>query len=694
MMLLNIYRMKKIICITIFAFLSIANYAQVDRTKAPLAGPAPKITLGKYESFTLKNGLKVIVVENHKLPKVSYNLVVDADATLEGSKAGYVSAFGEMLGRGTTTRSKIQIDEESDLIGAGIYPNSGGIYATSLKKNTDKVLELMSDIILHPSFPQDEFDKVIKRSKDALESSKTDAGAIAGNLTARAVYGKGHPYGDVETDSTLANITLQDVKDYYAKNFMPNVSYIAIVGDITKAEAQPLMEKYFGGWVKGTPIKNKIVNPTAPEHVDITMNDRPGSKQSTLRFVYPVQNNVGGTDFLKVRLLNTILGGGATGRLFMNLREKHGYTYGAYSSISADENVGQFTASADVRTEVTDSAIFQFISEFNKISTGGVTPDELQSAKNELTGSFAIGLEDPQTVARFAINIDMYKLPKDYYENYLTNLNAVTIEDVNAAAAKYVLPFNYHIVIVGDRAVIEKKLLRYDYDKKITFLDPFGYPAAELKSVPEGVVTQTIMDNFVTALGGKDVISKIKDVTMTGTISSQFGAVEVLQVNKFPNKSFQLLTMGGSPLQRDVFDGTVGKTQGMQGDATYSADEVKDAKVDASIAFESDYASLGLQANLMGIDLIDGKDAYKVEFTYPSGKKMYCWYAVSTNLKVRSLVIRVVEGESMEVVTSFSDYKPVGGVMFPHYLKTAFGDLVFSKVEVNTGVKDDYFSTK
>ncbi len=693
-MLLNKYNMKKIICGTILALLVTGGYAQVDRTKAPPPGPAPKITLGKYESFTLKNGLKVIVVENHKLPKVTYTLVVDADPTLEGNKAGYVSAFGEMLGRGTATRTKAQIDEESDMIGASLFPNSGGIYGSTLKKNNEKLLELMADIILHPSFPQEEFDKVINRSKDALESNKTDAGAIAGNLTSKAVYGKNHPYGDIETDSTLANIKLQDVKDYYAKTFMPNISYLAIVGDITKAEAQPLIEKYFGEWAKGTPTKIKLTNPIPPSNPEITMNDRPGSQQSTLRFVYPVQNTVGGPDFLKLRLLNNVLGGGATGRLFMNLREKHGYTYGAYSSISADENVGQFTASADVRTEVTDSAIFQFISEFNKIATGGVTADELQSAKNELTGSFAIGLEDPQTVARFAINIDMYKLPKDYYENYLTNLNAVTLEDVNAAAAKYILPFNYHIVIVGDRAKIEKKILKYDTDKKITFLDPFGYPAAELKSAPSGVTVQTVMDSYITSIGGKDAISKIKDATGTGKINSPFGALDYKQINKYPNKSYVLITVPAYGSQEIIFNGTAGRSQGLNGTVNYDEKMIKDANADAMFAYEMDLTASGIQATLLGVDLIEGKDAYKVELTYPSGKKGYAWYSTKTNLKIRTATIEVTDEGSKEEITSFSDYRPVNGVMMPYYIKSSFGDLIIDKIEVNTGVKDEIFTIK
>ena len=694
-MLFNTYNMKKFICGTVLALLALTTQAQVDRSKAPLPGPAPKITLGKYETFTLKNGLKVIVVENHKVPKVTYNLVVDADPTLEGNKAGLVSIFGQMMGRGTTTKTKAQIDEQTDIIGASLYPSSNGVYGSVMKKNNEKLLALMADVIINPVFNQDEFDKVMKNEKDNLESNKTDANAIVGNLIARTVYGKNHPYGDVETDSTVANITLADMKDFYSKNVMPNISYLAIVGDVSKSEIQPLVEKYFGGWVKGTPVKNKLVNPTPPANPEIVMSDRPGSKQSTLRFVYPVQNTVGGADYLKLRLLNSVLGGGATGRLFMNLREKHGYTYGAYSSISADENVGQFTASAEVRTEVTDSAIYQFITEFNKVSTSGVTPEELQLAKNELTGSFAIGLEDPQTVARFAINIDQYKLPKDYYDNYLTNLNAITVEDVNIAATKYVLPFNYYIVIVGDRSAIEKKILKYDTDKKITFLDPQGYKAAELKSAPAGTTAETVIDNYLKAVGGRDAIAKITDVTSTGKISSQFGALEFKQILK-GGKSFQQLTITGMGSQTSVFDGKAGKSEGLMGASSLDAKEVLDAKADASPVFEADIAKNGVTVSLLGIDVIDGTDAYKMEITMPSGSKLFAWYNVKTSLKIKESRMEESEQGSMEIITKYGSYQAVNGVMFPYSINSNAlgGELIIEKMEINTGVKDEIFTVK
>lgn len=686
--------MRKYIVILFLGLFSATAMAQVDRTKAPAPGPAPKISLGEYESFTLKNGLKVIVVTNHKLPVVSYSLVVDADPVQEGNKAGYVDLFGEMLSRGTKTQTKAQLDEEIDLIGASFSTSPSGAYGKSLKRHHEKLLALMADVILNPSFPQSEFDKVVKKMLDGLSTVKTDADMIAENLISRSAYGKSHPYGDITTDSTVAKISLDDVRNYYAQNFMPNISYLAVVGDITKAEVQPLVEKYFGGWAKGTPVKSKITPPQPPSSVQIVMNDRAGSAQSTIRLVYPLQNKIGDPDYIRLRLLNNILGGGATARLFMNLREKHGYTYGAYSSITADKYVGLFEASADVRTEVTDSAIYQFIYELNKISTQGVTAEELTNTKNELTGKFAIGLENPQTVATFAINIDRYKLSKDYYNNYLTTLNAITVEEVNEAAKKYILPYNFYLIVVGDRSAVEKKIMKYDSDEKITFLDHFAAPAAELKAVPAGVTLQTVVDNYLNALGGKDKISKITDVTMKGKLSGQFGVLDVTSIYKTPYKKLETIFMSGSLVQKEVFDGTQGKSDGMQGPHPYDAEDLKDAKVDAAIVFEVELDKLGVQGTLLGIDLLDGKDAYKVQYIMPSGKKTYCWYSTKNNLLVKTSAIEKTEQGSMEVVNYTSDYREVNGVLFPFMVKTMFGDIYYDSIEVNTGVKDDVFSVK
>lgn len=686
--------MKKYIAIVSFFLISWGLNAQVDRSKAPVPGPAPKISLGKYESFTLKNGLKVIVVENHKLPVVSYNLVIDSEPVLEGDKAGFIDIFGQLLARGTKSRTKDQIDEEVDLIGADFSTSEDGVYGRCLKRHHEKLLSLIADIVMNPSFPQSEFDKVVKQTLDGLAAVKTDPNAIASNLINKVVYGPGHPYSDIVSESTVANITLDDIRNYYTQIFMPNTAYLAVVGDVSKAEVQPLIEKYFGNWAKGKSVKTKLPTPQPPSSVQITMNDRVGSAQSTIRIVYPLQNKIGSPDYIKLQVLNNILGGGATGRLFMNLREKHGYTYGAYSSITADKYVGLFTASADVRTEVTDSAIYQFIYELNRIHTQGVTQEELTNAKNELTGRFAISLENPQTVATFAINIDRYKLPKDYYENYLMALNAITLEEINEVAKKYILPYNFHLVIVGDRAAIEKKIVKYDSDQKITFLDPFGKPAAELKEVPAGVTLQTVLDNYIKAIGGKEKIKQITDVTMKGKLSSQFGVLDIQSIYKTPYKKYEAILMGGQVIQKDVFDGANGKTDGMQGAMPYDDEKLKDAKANAAIIFELDLDAIGVKGNLLGIDLVDGKDAYKVVYELPSGKKTTSWYSVKNNLLIKTSSMEKTEQGNMEIINMISDYREVNGVLFPHAIKTAIGDVIYESIEINTGVKDDVFNIK
>jgi len=687
--------MKRNIIILAGIFLSVFTAsAQVDRTKAPASGPAPKIQIGKYESFTLKNGLRVFVVENHKLPMVTYSLLLDNDPILQGEKTGYVEMVGELLTSGTKTRNKEQLDEEIDFIGATISASPTGLYATSLKKHNEKLLELMSDILLNPSFPAEEFEKIKTQSISALAASKTDPSSISQNLQNVLTYGSNHPYGEVVTEQTLANITIDDIRNYYTSNFIPNVGYLAIVGDITKAEIQPLIEKYLGGWVKGTPVKNKYATPQQPGTPHIHMHDRPGSVQTSMSFVYPVTLKIGDPDFIKTRLLGGILGGGSTGRLYKNLREGHGYTYGAYASIQPDKLVGEFYAGAEVRNSVTDSAIYQFIYELNRIHTQGITKEELDAVKKELTGTFARSLENPQTVANFAINIERYKLAKDYYETYLTTLNAITVEEMNDVAKRYVLPYNFHLVLVGSRDSVEKNILQYDGDQKISYYDNYGKPAKQLKDAPAGVTAETVIDTYVKTIGGSDAIAKIQDITVKGSANMQGYPVEMLTVKKNPDKYYMMLSAGGQTMQLVVSNGKEGKVEGMQGSANMTAEELADMKYEAPPVFEAVYKTLNVQATLLGVDYVNDKDAYLVEFVYPNKSKVRTWFDAKSGLKVKETSYE----DGGQVTTWYSDFRPVNGVLMPYILKQEVGgmtiDASVNTIEVNTGVKDDFFAVK
>ncbi|NQX99480.1 MAG: insulinase family protein, partial [Flavobacteriales bacterium] len=344
--------MKKIVSIICALTLVTGVFAQkLDRSKRPVAGAAPEIKLGKIESFTLANGLKVFVVENHKLPKVAYSLTLDVDPVMEGDMAGYISTTGELLGRGTTNRTKQKIDEEIDFIGATLSTRAGGAYGSSLKKHQDKLLAIMSDVIMNAKFTQEELDKIKKQTISGLASAKDNPDAIATNVKSVLLYGNKHPYGEITTGKTVEKITLEKCKEYYTTYFRPNVSYMAVVGDITVEEAKKNVEKYFGSWKKGDVPTHKYRTPQAPAKTTVAFVHKEGSTQSVINITYPINLKHNSPDVIKAKIMNSILGGSATARLFMNLREGHGFTYGAYSRIRASQLVGNFNANAKVRNE-------------------------------------------------------------------------------------------------------------------------------------------------------------------------------------------------------------------------------------------------------------------------------------------------------------------------------------------------------
>lgn len=675
-----------------------AAWTQVDRTKAPEPGPAAKIQLKNAETFTLKNGLKVFVVENHKIPKVSYSLVLDIDPVMEKEKKGYVDMVGEMMTRGTITRTKEQLDKEVDFIGATLSAGSTGLYASALKKHNDKLLELMADVLLNPSFPADELEKLKTQSLSALETEKKEPNSIITNIRQAWMYGKNHPYSEVTTEETIGNIAIDDIKNYYKANFMPNVGYLAIVGDITKAEAQALCEKYFSSWAKGKPEKRTYTMPTPPANPQIIMHNREESVQSTIRFVYPLQYTPGSPDAIKLSLLASIMGGGSTGRLYKNLRETHGYTYGAYCSFIPNKLVGYYSAGADVRNSVTDSAVYEFIVELNKIRNERVTSDELQDTKKEIEGGFARSLEDPRTIANFAINIERYKLPKDYYQNYLVNLNAVSVDDIYYTAQNYIQPYNYYLLVVGNRDSVEAGLLKYDTDQKITFVDNYGAVVTnQLMPVPDGVTIETVMESYINAIGGKEKLEAVKDYKITANGSIQGFPIENVVIYKAPGKAYFEVKAGGNVMSLQSTDGTTGKKNDAQtGKGTLTKSEITELQAQMDLMFEVNYAKYGYKAELKGIEPIKGKKYYLVEFTDPEGNTSKQYFDVNTGLKKKSISYNKTPQGMQVVTTELDSYSPVSGILFPHQNKTDFGGGVViisnvASITVNGDISDDIF---
>ncbi len=675
--------------------LSIGSHAQtLDRSKLPTDAPAPQIKIGKPVTFSLPNGLKVFVVENHKLPRVAFNLVLDREPILEGDKAGYVDMAGQLMRSGTKTRTKEQLDEAVDFIGANLSTSPTGAYGLALTKHTPKLLSLMADVILNPSFPQAELDKIKKQTKSGLASQKDNPNAIVSKVSNVLMFGKNHPYGEQTTEATVDRVTVADCRNYYKTYFRPNIGYLAVVGDITPAEAKTQIEKALGSWQRGDVPKPTYAVPTPPAKTKIAIVDRPASVQSVINIVYPVQLKPYSSETILASVTNDILGGGEA-RLFNNLREKHGYTYGAYSNLSGDRLAGRFRASASVRTAVTDSAVAEFMNELKAIGNGRVTADELKQTKNGLSGSFVFALEDPQTIANFAINTARYNLPGDFFANYLKSIDATTDADVETVAKKFVKPENAYIVVVGKASEFADKLKKYgDIEYYDTDGNKMDAPTAA-KAVPAGLTAEQVIDNYIKAIGGKEAVSKIEDVSMTMSTEVQGQALQITRKQKAPNRFSMAINAMGMEVMKQTSDGTKVAQSGMQGSKTIEGQEAKASILTGSLFPELHFAENGVKSTLAGTEKVAGKDAYKIVHTTGDGITWSDFYDVTTGLKAQTIITQKAPTGDVTVTVMYSDYQDANGVKFPRTLNQNLGPvqmaLKVDQLDVNKGLKDSDF---
>lgn len=681
----------------IVLFASTAMLAQVDRTKAPEPAPAPEIQIGDYQSFELKNGLKVFVVENHKIPRVAFSLILNNKPILEGDKAGYVSMTGQLLRNGTTNRDKAQLDEEIDFIGASLSTSSNGIFAASLTKHKEKLLELMTDVLFNPAFPEAELEKIRKQTLSGLAAAKEEPNAIASNVSNVVTYGKEHPYGELTTEKTVENITLEDCKNYYKKYFKPNVGYLAVVGDISLKEAKKLVKEYFSEWESGDITQPTYAMPEAPKETYIAMVDRSASVQSVIDVTYPIQLEPGNPDVVKARVLNQILGGGFSSRLMQNLREDKAFTYGARSTLSSDELVGSFSAGASVRNEVTDSAVHEFLVELKKMRNEEATEKELVAAKASIIGSFARSLERPQTIANFAINTARYNLSDDYYVNYLKNVSATTLADVQNMASKYIQPEHANIVVVGKAADVAEKLKQFG---TVKYFDIYGneYEPSAKTALPAGLTADKVIANYIKAIGGEDRLKEVKSIKTTMGADMMGNKIDMVSTQKAPNMQLVEATMGGNVVMKQVYDGQSGSAMQMGRPIPLDEDKLTEMSIDSYMFPELFYDELGVETELVGIENIDGTDAYAVEVTLPTGTTSTNYYDTESGLIIRkSQVVKTPQGE-MVSATDIGNYKEVDGIMFPYEIKRPLGGgmkmvIQVQNIELNPEVSNEVFKT-
>lgn len=687
--------MKRILLANLIVLLVFVQYtaAQIDRSQPPKGGPAPVINIAEPATFTLKNGLQVFVVEDHSLPRVAFNLVLNIEAIQEGDKAGYVSMAGNLMRSGTSSRTKSEIDEAVDYIGATLSTSSTGLYASALKKHMDTLLMLMTDVLYNPVFPQEEFEKLHKRLLSSIAASKDDPDYIAGNVTNVLYYGQDHPYGELTTEATLGNIEVQDCRAYYEKYFTPSIAYLAIVGDVSNKEAKKIAKEYFGRWEAKSIDLPAFAATEPPKRTSVAIVDRPNSVQSEIRIGYPITLRKGHPDVLKLSILNRILGGGSSGRLFKNIREDKGYTYGAYSSIDSDQIVGNFTASMSVRNEVTDSAIHEALYEMQEIVNDQVTEYELMAAKAETMGQFARSLESPQTIASFALNVARYNLPKDYYTNYLKRAEAVDVVDLQEVGKRYIKPQQSWLVVVGKAADVAGALERFG---PVSHFDIYGNPyTPEEISIPVGLSAADVLNDYIEAIGGKEAIDGVQDISMTYSGDLQGRELKIEVFKKSPAKNRSEISMGGMTVIKQVFDGESAKIEQMGQIIELTEAQQKNLRYDASIVPELYVLEHGLAADLVGAESIEGKRTYVVEVTKPSGDKETNYYDIETGLKVRSTELMDTPQGKMAQNSDYGTYQSVEGMLVPTEISLPLGPgsvyTTMTNADANTGLDDNIF---
>ncbi len=655
------------------------------RSGVPSPGEARAIQLGEANSFDLSNGLKVIVVENHKIPRVSYQLSLNNDQILEKDQVGFVSVAGSLMGTGTTTKSKADIDAAVDFIGARLSTQGSGVFASGLKKHSQKLLEVMTDVLYNPSFPEEEFKKIKTQTISGLSQTASNADAMAGNVAGVLNYGVNHPYGEIQTEDDVNNMTIENIKKYYNTYFKPNNAYLIIVGDVTPAEAKADAEKYFASWKSG---KIPATNYSAPAEVkgsNVAFANKDGAVQSVIRITYPVNLKPGADDQIKSSVMNSILGGGVfSGRLMQNLREDKAYTYGSRSSLSANSLVGNFNAGASVRNAVTDSSVYEILYEMERLRTEPVSAEDIQLVKNSMAGGFARSLESPQTIARFARNIYKFNLPADYYETYLQKLDAVSIADIQAMAMKYIRPENANIVVAGSKDEVAANLIKFDADGVIDFYDAFGKKLeAQETAMPEGVDAKAIVSDYIDAIGGMAKVKAVK--TMVSKYKADImGQAAGMETGQKDNKMFYMeMSMGGNIMQEQRFDGVQAKVGGMGQSQTITEGPEIDAMKEQANAFGQLLYLAGdspYTIDLKGIEDVKGSKAYKVQVTKASGDKLYEFYDVKNNLLIKTMLTQDVPGgEPQSITTEIADYKEVSGIMVPHKV-TILGAMPFPLV--------------
>ena len=683
--------MRKIFITASLLLTSLFMNAQIDPNKMPESGKIPTINLGEPAIYKLANGITLLVVENHKLPRVSIRLTMDTPPSDERNIPGVGDLTSALMGNGSKTISKDDFNEEVDFLGADVSLSAKGGSASSLTRYFPRILELFADAALNPNFTQEELDKQRTIAIEGLKVGENSAQAIAGRVNDALVYTTNHPYGKFQTEESLKKITLNDVKKFYKENFSPANAYMVVLGDIKPEEAKTMVEKYFLKWLPSKALQTSIYSPKDVQYTQVNLVDVPNAVQSEINIFNLEKLKMGDKDYFPALIMNYILGGGFGSYINMNLREQNGFTYGARSSIDANKwTDATFSVSTKVRNEVTARAVEEIFKEIQRIQKENVPADKLAEAKALYLGSFIMSTENPGTIARFALNKEIYKLPKNFYQNYIKNIEAVTAEDVKRVANKYIKFNNLRVVIVGKASEIAENLEALKFNGKampVFYFDKYANKTTkpETPKMDKNASVESVVKKYIDLIGGKEKLEKVNAITIHSSANVQGQELKFHNIIAKGKMLSSIQTMGMT-IQKIVFDGQTGYIE-QQGQKMDLPDEMKKSLSESRVFPELEFTNQN--AKLLGIENINGEDAYAIE----KGNTTY-YYNAKTGLKIGEVTKQKTPNGEMIISKYSSDYKEVEGVKYPFkYVQNMVGmdiTLTADSYEINK-VTDESF---
>lgn len=652
---------------------ALAAPAQAQPRQAPPAPlPAREMVFPAFAETTLPNGMRMIVVENRALPVLDVDLYVSTGSAADPrGKRGVASMVASLLDKGTPTRTARQIAERIEGVGATISASADddfvSVSANALSDQDTLVFSLLSDVVLRPTFPEEEFQTARTRTLSQLRSALGQPETLGNRALARTLYGA-HPYGAYSEVSSVEAIRREDLSAFHAARFKPGSALLVVAGDITRARAEELARRHFGAWSGGAAPAVAMPAPPAPSPTRITLVHRPGSVQSNV-LVGNLATRPNSPDVFALDVMGQVLGGGTDGRLFQILRQQKGWTYGAYASLVRPRDVGHFRAAASVRTEVTDSALAEMLAQVRRIRTETVSAAEFEGAKSYLLGSYPLRFETPAQIASRVAEARLQGLPVEQVRDYRRRIEAVTPADVQRVARRWLHPDSLVIVVVGDASKVLPGLQKIApvsvVDVEGKPVDPASLQARASTERFDGSRLRPVALTYRMVFNGNPVSSTTNTLRRDGdawvVTSSQAGAMSQQGELRFtaagmePLSLRQSMTAGPTQVEMNV----TAEGRRMKGSAKLPAQMGGDKTFDAEVPPGTRIQ--GMEMWLLAVsDLSEGKTIAMPAFSPRSGS-------------VANLTARVAGSESVTTPAGTFDTWKVemtgGEVPFTMYVR-------------------------